>query len=99
MYTTTDPQNIAAEMQTAIRTLARYEGSVHLCMAHADAVSAALRTLEAYGDCCPRCGRKITDVGDGESSHILPDSDYEGEWCGVELCVECAEYLDPSPRF
>jgi hypothetical protein len=48
-------------------------------------------------DKCPRCQRYIVDVGDGESSHILPDGPQDSPWVGIELCVECAEEIDPTP--
>ena len=51
---------------------------------------------EDDGPTCPRCHRVIADVSDGEPSRIMDVTDANEEWSGVELCVECAEYLDPT---
>ena len=45
---------------------------------------------------CPRCGRIIANVSDGEPSRIMDVTDANEEWSGIDLCVECAEYLDPT---
>ncbi len=55
-----------------------------------------VKTAAAMTDRCPRCGRYIANVSDGEPSHIMDVTDQNAEWAGVDLCVECAEYLDPT---
>lgn len=56
-------------------------------------------TTTDYAPRCPRCGRTIADVSDGEPSRIMDVDERNAGWAGVDLCVECAEYLDPTDAF
>jgi hypothetical protein len=50
MYCTTNPYQIAKELETARRVIAKYDGKTGLCMAHADALSSAKATIALYAE-------------------------------------------------
>jgi hypothetical protein len=45
---------------------------------------------------CPRCGRVIATVGDGDPARIMDVTNENAEYAGADLCLRCAEYLDPT---
>ena len=57
-----------------------------------------LRDCQSYSAClfrvdrCPRCGRDMA----GEPAHPLDINERNSEWAGVDICLRCAEYLDPT---
>ena len=48
------------------------------------------------GPRCPRCGRVIATVGDGDPARIMDVTNENAEYAGADLCLRCAEYLDPT---